>query len=121
MRFVRSCPPLLWGAIVAAGSSLGLSMIEANMIVYLVHVRHQPVAAVGVVFAALGLGSLTGALLTPRLLRVFRPGSLIIGCVLTGGSFTALLAVLPGCGRWIPPASGSGPGRHPDRAAGRLR
>jgi hypothetical protein len=49
-----------------------------------------------VVFAALGLGSLTGALLTPRLLRVFRPGSLIIGCVLTGGTFTALLAVLLG-------------------------
>ncbi len=105
MRFVRSCPPLLWGAIVAAGSSLGLSMIEANMIVYLVHVRHQPLAAVGVVFAALGLGSLAGALLTPRLLRVFRPGSLIIGCVLTGGSFTALLAVLPGflavAGAWL--------------------
>jgi len=92
-QFIRTSPPLLWGAVVASGSSLGLAMVEANMITYLVHIRHQPVAAVGVVFAALGLGSLLGALLTPKILSRCNPGTIIIGCVITGGSGTALLAV----------------------------
>ncbi len=92
-QFIRRSPALVWGAIVASGSSLGLAMVEANMITYLVHFQHQPVAAVGVVFAALGLGSLVGALLTPKILSRFNPGSVIIGCVITGGSGTALLAV----------------------------
>ncbi len=92
-KFIRSSPALLWGAVVASGSSFGLAMVEANMITYLVHFRHQPVAAVGVVFAALGLGSLLGALLTPRILSRFNPGTVIICCVIIGGSATALLAV----------------------------
>lgn len=92
--FVRGHPALLWGAIVAAGSSLGLAMVEANMIAYLVRYRDLPVAGVGVVFAALGVGSLVGALVTPRLLRRVRPGPLIIGCTVVGGCGTALLLVL---------------------------
>jgi MFS family permease len=94
VAFVRATPPLLWGAIIAAGSSLGLSMVEANMIAYLVHFRHEPVATVGIVFAALGAGSLVGALLAPKLLPHVLPGRLIIGSVLVGGTATALLAVL---------------------------
>jgi len=92
-RFIRSSRPLLWGAIVAAGSSLGLAMVQANMITYLVHVRRQPIAVVGVVFAALGLGSVLGALAVPRILKRFSPGSVIIGCVIIGGGATAFLAV----------------------------
>jgi MFS family permease len=92
--FLRTQPPLLWGAIVAAGSSFGLSMIEANMIAYLVGFRGQRVASVGVVFAALGIGALLGALVTPRLLTRVSPGRLIIGCTIGGGSATALLLVL---------------------------
>jgi MFS family permease len=94
--FVRAHPPLFWGAVVAAGSGFGLFMIEANMITYLVRFREQPVAAIGVVFAALGSGSLLGALTTPRLLRRFAPGRLIIAATVTGGGATALLLVLTG-------------------------
>jgi MFS family permease len=94
VAFVRATPPILWGAIIAAGSSLGLSMVEANMIAYLVHFRHEPVATVGIVFAALGAGSLVGALLAPKLLPHVLPGRLIISSVLVGGTATALLAVL---------------------------
>jgi len=93
-QFIGASRPLFWGAVVAAGSSLGLAMVEANMITYLVHIRHQPVEAVGVVFAALGLGSLLGALLVPKILKRFNPASIIISCVITGGSATALLAAV---------------------------
>lgn len=94
VAFVRRTPPILWGAILAAGSSLGLSMVEANMISYLVHFRHEPVAAVGIVFAALGGGSLVGALVAPRILPHVRPGRLIIGAVTLGGAGTALLVAV---------------------------
>jgi MFS family permease len=94
VRFVLDTPILLWGAIAAAGSSLGLSMIEANMLSYLVRYRHQPVAAVGIVFAALGGGALIGALLAPRIGKLARSGQVIIGSVLVGGIGTALLLVL---------------------------
>jgi MFS family permease len=94
VRFVRDTPILLWGAIAAAGSSLGLSMIEANMLSYLVRYRHQSVAAVGVVFAALGAGALIGALLAPRIGKLANSGLVIIGSVLVGGVGTALLLVL---------------------------
>jgi len=94
VRFVRNTPILLWGAIAAAGSSLGLSMIEANMLTYLVRYRHQPVAAVGVVFAALGGGALIGAFIAPLVGKTVNPGRIIIGAVLTGGTGTALLLVL---------------------------
>ncbi|MEV8443279.1 MFS transporter [Actinosynnema sp. NPDC051121] len=96
VAFVRAHPPLLWGAIVATGSGFGLFMVEANMITYLVRFREQPVAAVGVVFAALGTGSLLGALATPRLLARVTPGRLIIGATATGGGATALLLVSTG-------------------------
>ncbi len=92
--FVRATPALLWGAVLAAGSSFGLSMVEANMITYLVHVRHQPIARVGVVFAALGAGSLIGALVAPALQRRMPAGLLIICSVITGGLGTAMLIVL---------------------------
>lgn len=92
--FIRATPALLWGAIVAAGSSLGGSMVEGNMISYMVRFRGQPVAGVGVVFAALGAGSLIGALMTPRLLKRIPRGRLIIYSVFAGGSSTALLLVL---------------------------
>jgi MFS family permease len=52
VRFVRAHPPLLWGAVVAAGSSFGLFMVEANMITYLVRFRGLPVASVGLVGAS---------------------------------------------------------------------
>jgi MFS family permease len=94
VRFVRNTPILLWGAVAAAGSSLGLSMIEANMVSYLVRYRHQPVAAVGLVFAALGGGALIGALIAPRIGKLAKPGQVIIGSVLIGGVGTALLLVL---------------------------
>jgi MFS family permease len=92
--FVRATPALFWGAALAAGSSFGLSMVEANMITYLVHVRHQPIAEVGVVFAALGVGSLIGALVAPVFQRRMPAGPLIICSVIVGGLGTAVLLVL---------------------------
>jgi MFS family permease len=92
--FVRTSPALLWGSIVGAGSAFGLTMVEGNMVTYLIHFRHLTVTAVGVVFAALGLGALAGALLAARIIARVASGPLIIGCVLTGGSATALLIVL---------------------------
>ncbi len=92
--FVRTHSPLLWGAVVAAGSAFGLFMVEANMITYLVRFREQPIASVGVVFAALGVGALAGAMLAPRLLDRFGFGMLIIAATIGGGCATALLLVL---------------------------
>jgi len=94
VSFLRSAPALLWGALLAAGNAFGLFMVESNMIAYLVRFRHQPVASVGVVFAALGIGSLAGALLAPRILTAVKPGLLIIACTLGSGGATALLLVL---------------------------
>ncbi|HEX4832280.1 MAG TPA: MFS transporter [Trebonia sp.] len=93
-RFVRVTPAMLWGSVVSAGSSLGLAMVEGNMLAYLVRFRHLPVADVGLVFAALGLGAFAGALLAPRLIARVYSGRLVIACALVGGSATALLAFL---------------------------
>lgn len=93
-RFVRTTPALLWGSVIGAGSAFGLTMVEANMVSYLIHFRHLSVTAVGVVFAAVGLGALVGALLAARILARIGSGPVIIGCVLTGGTGTALLIVL---------------------------
>jgi MFS family permease len=94
VRFVRSSPPLLWGSFLSAGCSLGLVMVESNMLAYLIHIRHLPVAVTGIVFAALGGGAVAGALMAPRILRRTPPGRLIITCTLIGGIATALLIVL---------------------------
>src|SRR6185437_14478897 len=74
--------------------SLGLAMIEGNMLAYIVHYRHLPVVIGGIVFATLGLGALAGALIASRILERIPPGRLIIACALTGGSATALFAVV---------------------------
>lgn len=93
IAFVRAASELLWGAFLGAGTTFGLMLIEANMITYLVHYRHQPVALVGIVFASLGGGALIGALITPRILRRMAPGLVIIACMVGGGVATALLLV----------------------------
>jgi MFS family permease len=93
ITFLRSTSALLWGAIMGAGTTFGLLLIESNMITYLVHYRHQAVALVGVVFASLGAGALIGALVTPRILRKAPPGLVIIGCMVGGGLATALLLI----------------------------
>ncbi|MEN3358336.1 MAG: hypothetical protein V7637_2318 [Mycobacteriales bacterium] len=91
VAFLRGSPTLLWGSALTAGSAFALLLVEANMIYYLVEFRHQPVVAVGVVFAALGAGSIVGALATPKLSRHLGPGQLIIYCMLGGGLATSLL------------------------------
>lgn len=94
VEFIRTHPPLLWGSLVAAGSSFGLFIVQANMITYLVKFRGQPVTAVGVVFAAIGVGALLGAWVAPHLLKRVSSGWLLIGSTIGGGSATALLLVL---------------------------
>lgn len=93
-RFVRASPALLWGSIVSAGCSLGLVMVEGNMLAYLVHLRHLPIAVSGIVFAALGCGALAGSLVAPRALKRISPGWLIIICAMISGIATGLLSVL---------------------------
>lgn len=94
LEFIRTHPPLLWGSVVAAGSSFGLFIVQANMITYLVKFRGEPVASVGVVFAAIGVGALLGAWVAPQLLKQVSSGRLLIGSTIGGGSATALLLVL---------------------------
>jgi MFS family permease len=94
VSFLRATPAISCGALLAAGNAFGLFMVESNMITYLVRFRHQSVGSVGVVFAALGVGSLVSALLAPRILRAVKPGLLIIVCTLGGGLATATLLVL---------------------------
>lgn len=91
VSFLRSTPALLWGALLAAGSTFGLIMVETNMITYLVQFRDSPVSSVGIVFAALGAGALCGALLAPRILRALPAGPAIIASMIGGGGGTALL------------------------------
>ncbi len=94
VSFLRHTPVLLWGSLLASGNAFGTFMIESNMITYLVRFQHQPVASVGIVFAALGAGSLAGALVVTRIPRAARPGLLIIMCTEAGGAATALLLFL---------------------------
>jgi len=94
IRFIRDTPALLWGALLAAGSVFGITTVETNLITYLVRFQGQPVAAVGVVFAALGAGALAGALLAPKVIKAVPPGNLIIGCMLGCGAAAASLMVL---------------------------
>lgn len=92
--FLRHSPPILWGSLLATGNVFGTFMVESNMITYLVRFRHQPVASVGIVFAGLGVGTLAGALVAPRIARAVKPGLLIIMCTEAGGLATALLLFL---------------------------
>lgn len=92
--FLRHSPAILWGSLLATGNVFGTFMVESNMITYLVRFRHQPVASVGIVFAGLGVGTLLGALVAPRLSRAVKPGLLIILCTEAGGAATALLLFL---------------------------
>jgi MFS family permease len=96
LSHLRTEPALLWGAVLAAGSTFGLVLIQSNMVFYLVQHQHLPTIAIGIVFAALGVGALVGALVTPRLGRLIRPGLLIIASMITSGAGTALLLVLKG-------------------------
>ena len=94
LSYLRKESALLWGAMLAAGSTFGLVLVQSNMVFYLVEFQHLPTFAIGVVFAALGVGALIGALAAPRLARLLRPGLLIIVCMITSGVGTALLLVL---------------------------
>lgn len=94
LKHLRAEPALLWGAILAAGSTFGLVLVQSNMVFYLVQYQHLPTIAIGIVFAALGVGALVGALATPRLGRLIRPGLLIIISIVTSGLGTGLLLVL---------------------------
>jgi MFS family permease len=91
VSFLLHTPALLWGSLLATGNAFGTFMIESNMITYLVRFEHQPVAAIGIVFAALGAGSLVGAFAAPRVSRAVKPGLLIIACTEASGVATALL------------------------------
>jgi MFS family permease len=78
------------------GSAATVMIVESNLIFYVVDVRHLPLAVVGTVFAAHGLGSILGALIAPRLCQRFRPGLLIVAALFGAGVCTGLLATAGG-------------------------
>ena len=82
---------ILSGSIVMAFSNVGLYMIEANFVFYLVGLRHMDLVAVGVVLGAQGVGSVVGAAIAPRLGARVRAGPLVIGSLTAAGLATALL------------------------------
>lgn len=96
VAYLRGDRVTLWASLLMAGTNVGLLMIEANLIFYLVRLRGLPVAAVGIVFAAFGVGAVLGAMSAPWLCRRFPPGHLIITGMIGAGLMTALLGVLPG-------------------------
>lgn len=85
---------ILWASVLMAGSNLGLCLIEANLIYYVMRLRDLPVEAVGIVLGAQGAGCILGALLAPWLGRRAKPGHLIVGCMIGEGVLTSLL-ILP--------------------------
>lgn len=95
LRYLRRDRITLTGSLVMTVSAAGIMMVEANLIFYVVDLLALPVAAVGIVLAANGLGSVLGALAAPRLLRSFRPGRLIATALFGTGVFTAILSFTP--------------------------
>jgi MFS family permease len=82
---------ILSGSVVMAFSNVGLYMIEANFVFYLVGLRHMRLWAVGIVLGAQGVGSVIGAAIAPRLGARVRAGPLVIGALTAAGLATALL------------------------------
>lgn len=82
---------ILSGSVVMAFSNVGLYMIEANFVFYLVGLRHMRFWAVGVVLGAQGVGSVIGAAIAPRIGARVRAGPLVIGSLTGAGLATALL------------------------------
>ena len=82
---------ILSGSVVMAFSNIGLYMIEANFVFYLVGLRHMDIVAVGIVLGAQGVGSVVGAAIAPRIGARVRAGPLVIGSLIGAGLATALL------------------------------
>ena len=82
---------ILSGSVVMAFSNVGLYMVEANFVFYLVGLRHMRLWAVGIVLGAQGVGSVVGAAIAPRLGARIRAGPLVIGSLTAAGLATALL------------------------------
>lgn len=88
LRVLRSSRALLSGTILITGANLAAYIIEANLVYLVLHAEHRPKLALGIAFGAQGLGAVTGAALTPRLLGA-RPA----GKLLTAGMALSLLAM----------------------------
>jgi len=82
---------ILSGSVLMAFSNVGLYMIEANFVFYLVGLRHMDLVAVGIVLGAQGVGSVVGAAIAPRIGARVRAGPLVIGSLTGAGLATALL------------------------------
>ncbi len=96
VRYLRTDRITLHGSLIMTGSAAGLMVVQANLIYYLVTLRHFPVSTVGLVFGAYGVGSIIGALGAPALCRRFPPGFLIPAALLCAGLFTGTLSIGPG-------------------------
>ncbi|HEX6699646.1 MAG TPA: MFS transporter [Gaiellaceae bacterium] len=91
IAYLREDRVMFWGSTLMAGTNVGLYLIEANLIFYLVRYRDLPISLVGVVFGAQGVGAVIGAVLAPSLGRRVHAGALIVLSMLGAGAATAFL------------------------------
>jgi MFS family permease len=89
---------MVWGAVCASVAIFGSLLVESSLIFYLVGLRGQSVGSLGLVFGALGVGSLAGAWISPRLIERLGSGRLVVLATVAQGVVTGGLLVLPGLG-----------------------
>lgn len=99
LRFLFGDPYLRTMATFGAAANLGLTGIDALLVVFLVRTVGVSAGAVGVLMAVLGLGGVAGAAVATRLARAFgsaRAVRLSVACTLPLGLLTPLIH--PGLG-----------------------
>lgn len=90
-RFVWSHPIIRFGSFLFLCTNFAITLIQANYIYFLTVFLHASPAQIGLAFALPGLGSIAGALITPKLNGRFSPGAIILSCTLLAGGVTLLL------------------------------
>jgi MFS family permease len=85
---------LFAGAVFFAGTNFAIWLVQANFVYYLSTYRHFSAGVIGVILSAQGVGAIVGAAVSPRLIRRFFPGRVILGYTSLAGLATFLLIVL---------------------------
>lgn len=92
-QYVWSIPILYLGSFLFLGTNFATTLIQANLIFFLVDTLRFGAFQIGIVFAATGIGALGGALIAPGLLKRFQPGRILITTTICAGLVTFLLFV----------------------------
>ncbi len=70
--------PIRAGLLLITSANLAAYIIEGNLVFLLLHAEHQPKVALGVAFAAQGVGAIIGAAAARRVLPRVRAGTLLV-------------------------------------------